>query len=105
MQILADVTRLPLRVPAVVEAAALGAAILGGVAAGALDEDDAPRTMVRPGPRYTPDAAGVARYGALYERYRSLDDLLAPWFRDGASQDGVSQDGASQDGVSQDGAT
>jgi sugar (pentulose or hexulose) kinase len=36
IQALADVLRLPLRVPFIVEAAALGAAILGGVAAGAL---------------------------------------------------------------------
>ena len=24
----------------------------------------------------------IATYQALYERYRALDDLLAPWFRD-----------------------
>ena len=87
MQILADVTRLPLRVPAVVEAAALGAAILGGVAAGALDEGDeagAGERMVRSGTSYAPHPEGAERYEALYERYRSLDDLLAPWFRAGA---------------------
>lgn len=82
MQVLADVLALPLRVPAVVETAALGAAILGGAAAGIQAVEEARRRMVHPGPQYTPDAGRVQAYAALYRRYRRLDDLLVPWFRE-----------------------
>lgn len=81
MQILADVTGLPLRAPAVVEAGTLGAAILGGVAAGLLSLETGLARMVRDGSRYAPRAAASARYDALYAHYCRLDDLLAPWFR------------------------
>jgi xylulokinase len=82
LQILADVTRLPLRAPAVVEAGALGAAILGGAAAGVLSMETAQAQMVRTGARYVPDPERAARYETLYTRYCRLDDLLAPWFRE-----------------------
>lgn len=87
MQMLADVTRVPLRVPAVAEAAVLGAAILGGVAAGALEHDTAAGQMVRGGPTYIPDPLRAAQYDAPYARYCELDDLLAPWFRAGAAEE------------------
>ncbi|HEU5316141.1 MAG TPA: FGGY family carbohydrate kinase [Chloroflexota bacterium] len=83
MQLLADVTRVPLRVPAVVEAGALGAAILGGVAAGVLaSPEEAQARMIGTGASYAPDEQGAAQYDALYARYCRLDDLLAPWFRE-----------------------
>jgi xylulokinase len=82
MQMLADVTRLPLRVPEVVEAAALGAAILGGAAAGLLSVDEAQPRMVHSGAAYRPDPQRGAQYDAAYDRYCRLDDLLAPWFRE-----------------------
>jgi xylulokinase len=82
MQVLADVLALPLRVPAVVETAALGAAVLGGAAAGIHTVEEAQQRMVHPGPRYAPDAGRVQAYATLYRRYRRLDDLLAPWFRE-----------------------
>jgi sugar (pentulose or hexulose) kinase len=81
MQLLADVTQLPLRVPKVVEAGVLGAAIFGGVAAGVVAPDTASSQMVHIGRTYTPNVALAARYDALYTRYCQLDDLLAPWFR------------------------
>ena len=81
MQLLADVTGISLRIPAVVEAGVLGAAILGGVAAGVLSRATAAQQMVHQGRTYIPDAARVLRYDALYAGYCALDDLLAPWFR------------------------
>lgn len=83
MQVLADVSNVPVRTPEVVEAGALGAAMLGGAAAGLLTVEEAPARMVRVANRYAPDPATAARYDALYARYAKLDDLLAPWFREG----------------------
>ena len=83
MQLLADVTQLPLRVPAVVEAGALGAAMLGGMAAGVVAPNSAAAHQVRNGRTYLPDAALAPCYDALYARYCQVDDLLAPWFREG----------------------
>jgi xylulokinase len=82
MQLLADITRITLRVPAVVEAGVLGAAILGGVAAGILTRDTARSQMAHVGPTYTPNPALSPLYNALYARYCQLDDMLAPWFRE-----------------------
>ncbi|MGH2371005.1 MAG: xylulokinase, partial [Chloroflexota bacterium] len=84
MQVLADVTTLPLRAPAVVEAGTLGASILGGVAAGLFSLEAAQARMVRPARTFVPDAPAAAQYEQLYARYCRLDDLLAPWFREEA---------------------
>jgi xylulokinase len=83
MQLLADITHMTLRVPAVVEAGVLGAAILGGLAAGVLPRETAVSRMAHAGRTYTPNGALAPRYDALYARYCQLDDLLAPWFREG----------------------
>jgi xylulokinase len=80
MQVLADVSGLALRAPAVVECGALGAALLGGVAAGQLTLEQGQRQLARPGQRYGPEPAAAARYASLYARYCELDDLLMPWF-------------------------
>jgi sugar (pentulose or hexulose) kinase len=80
MQVLADVTGMTLRIPAVVESGALGAAIIGGAAAGLFTAEDGQRRLVRHGARFAPDAERAARYATLYARYCSLDDLLLPWF-------------------------
>ena len=82
MQLLADITGMAVRVPAVVEAGVLGAAILGGVAAGILTRDTASSQMAHAGPTYTPNPALAPRYNALYARYCQVDDMLAPWFRE-----------------------
>lgn len=83
MQLLADVTQVTLRVPDVVEAGVLGAAMLGGIAAGVLDRETASTQMVRIGHVYRPNPALASRYDALYARYCQLDDLLVPWFHMG----------------------
>jgi xylulokinase len=80
VRLLADITALPLRVPAVVEAGVLGAAILGGVAAGVHTLEEGRAAMVGPARPVAPDPLAAARYGPLFERYRDLDDLLTPWF-------------------------
>jgi xylulokinase len=82
MQLLADVTQLTLRVPAVIEAAVLGAAMLGGMAAGILSSDEAAARMTRTGRTYVPNTGLKSHYDASYIRYCRLDDLLAPWFRE-----------------------
>jgi len=82
MQLLADITGMAVRVPAVVEAGVLGAAILGGVAAGILSRDTASSQMAHVGSTYTPNPALTARFNALYGRYCQLDDMLAPWFHE-----------------------
>jgi xylulokinase len=84
MQVLADITRLSLRVPAVREAGVLGAAILGGAAAGVLQMETVQTQMVRSDAVYVPDQARAAQYDALYAAYCRLDDLLTPWFHDNA---------------------
>ena len=86
MQVLADVTGLEYRMPVVVEAGALGAAILGGAAVGLLSLDTAPAALVRFARTYRPDATLGARYDRIYKRYCELDDLLAPWFRAGDAE-------------------
>jgi sugar (pentulose or hexulose) kinase len=85
MQLFADVTGITLRVPAVIESGVLGAAILGGVAAGVLSREMAAQQMVHQGIAYVPDAVRMLRYDALYADYCALDDLLAPWFRAGGA--------------------
>lgn len=83
MQLLSDVTHLTLRVPAVAEAGALGAAMLGGAAAGLLSIETAQSRMVRFARTHQPNPIDASRYDRLYTRYCALDDLLAPWFREG----------------------
>jgi xylulokinase len=86
LQTIADVTRVPLRVPGVIEAAALGAAILGGVVGGVLPSiEAAQQCLVKAGAAYAPDDELARQYDALYARYCRLDDLLAPWFREESS--------------------
>jgi xylulokinase len=86
MQLIADITRLSLRVPEVVESGAMGAAMLGAAAAGLLPLDVAEKRMTHPGPTYTPHPVRANEYDPIYARYRELDDLLAPWFRGELSQ-------------------
>jgi xylulokinase len=88
MQLLADITGIALRVPAVVEAGVLGAAILGGMATGVLARDAARSQLAHIGPTYTPDPMLAPRYDALYARYCQLDDMLAPWFRESGLDEG-----------------
>jgi len=72
-QIQADVFGLPLRKSLLVEQAGVGAALLGGVAAGVYaDLDDACARTARYGPPTEPDPARHARYDELYARFQDL---------------------------------
>ena len=92
MRLLVDVTGMALRVPEVVEAAVLGAAMLGGAAVGVLSLETAPARLVRIARSYHPDPASAERYDKLYLRYCGLDDLLLPWFHDGYVEDDAHAD-------------
>lgn len=76
LQILADVLDRELLVAEAAQAGALGAALLGAVAAGRFaDVAAAQRVMVRPPRRrYAPQPAAVAAYAELFARYQSLHD-------------------------------
>jgi L-ribulokinase len=84
MQIVADVSGLPVSVPASAEVPARGAALFGAVAAGAFSDIDAavaamaPRTACT----YTPDPAAVQVYDEVYEIYSGLYGLLGESHRE-----------------------
>jgi FGGY-family pentulose kinase len=70
MQIHADVSNVPITLPAVADAPALGSAILGAVAAGLFpDVQTAARQMVRVSARIEPDPAMHAAYRFYVEQY------------------------------------
>ena len=73
LQIHADTSGLPIRVPASADAPSTGAAVLAAHGAGhfaSIDEGIA--AMVRPGRMVDPDPANVARYAEIYDRYLRL---------------------------------
>jgi xylulokinase len=80
MQNKADVTGVPIEVPAIEEATPLGAAILAGIGVGAYrDEADAYERVRKPGRTYEPDPRlrpvydeGFARYRELYPALRGI---------------------------------
>ena len=72
-QILADVLGLPVKVPVVKEATALGAAILAGYGAGMYESiEDAAAQLVRWDKTYLPDPANHAVYESMYEPWRKV---------------------------------
>jgi xylulokinase len=77
LQMKADVTGIPVRVPRITEAASWGAAILGGVAAGcfANPQDGAGRALQFNG-LFEPDPQQQAVYEPRYQLYRSLYPVL-----------------------------
>jgi xylulokinase len=81
-QIKADVTGLPVRVPANVETTATGAAMLAAVAAGLFASvAEATTAFVDYEPReHAPDAARRADYDDAYGRYRDVYAALKPVF-------------------------
>ena len=82
-QIKSDVTGLPIDVPSSDTATTLGAAILGGVAAGVYaDFDDAVEKTVRTTRSHAPDASQASAYDAAYRTYRRLYEDLAPLMHD-----------------------
>jgi xylulokinase len=81
LQLKADICNTPLRVPQVTDAACLGAALLGGVAAGEFaDLREAVHACVRVQQQIEPQQAQVAAYNARFALYRrvypELRDLL-----------------------------
>ena len=79
MQLMADITRTPLSVPACPDAAVLGAAIFGGVAAGVLDSIEAgSQRFYRADRSFTPDETHGAAGDAAYAAYRAAMERLYP---------------------------
>jgi len=78
MQLLADVSGLPVSVPDSTQVPARGAALFGAVAAGAFPDIGSAVAATRPriAHSYTPDAAARAIYDRVYAIYRSLYERL-----------------------------
>jgi xylulokinase len=80
-QIKADVLGVPIRVPAVAEAAALGAAMVAGIGTGVfLTADAAVSAAVRPGVAFAPDPDRHEVYRGLRAVYERVHDCLEPAF-------------------------
>lgn len=83
LQIHADTAGLPIIVPETPAAPALGAAILAATGTGQFNTiDDGIDAMVRPGRRIEPDAARVALYEPIFQRYAALYPALKPFFNE-----------------------
>ena len=82
-RIKADVTGFPVEVPAVLETAVAGSAMVAATAVGAWpDLPAAIHGMTRIVRRLEPDPATAAVYDATYEAYRRLHPAIAPIIRD-----------------------
>nr|MBA2374109.1 hypothetical protein [Chloroflexota bacterium] len=82
-QVKADVTGFPVAVPAVLETAVVGSAILGAVGVGAFpDVPSAIRAMTGIDHRLTPRTELVGLYDALFEAYVALYPATAPILRE-----------------------
>lgn len=80
-QIKADVTGVPVRVPEHTEGAAVGVAMLAGIATGIFgDEQHAAQRVVSAAGRYEPRAEFKARYDALFGIYLCLYERLREQF-------------------------
>ncbi len=85
-QVKADVTGFEVEVPAVLETAVMGSAILAATGIGAWpDLPAAIHGMTRAARRLTPNPASRTRYDATYDAYRRLHPAIAPIIRDLAS--------------------
>jgi len=81
LQIIADATGLPLLVPRVVEAGALGAAILTAVAIGRYSSvEQAAGEWVQIARRVEPDASAHAAYEEVYAAFLELEGRVAPMY-------------------------
>lgn len=77
MQIHADTTGLPIRVPASPDAPSTGSAILAGHGAGQFSSiDEGISAMVHPGRMIEPRASETAKYEDIYRRYQALYPAL-----------------------------
>ena len=77
LQTVADILDVPLEVPAVSEAVAFGAALLGMTALGLLDDVDEAPGLVRIMTSCDPDPRHRALHDAAHDRYVDLVDVLA----------------------------
>jgi L-fuculokinase len=82
-QIRADVTGLPVVVPAEVEATALGAAIVALVGAGVYASIDEARDEIDFGETRVEPSRAASAYAGLYEVYKGLAPALAPFYLGG----------------------
>ncbi len=84
MQIVADVSGLPVSVPASAQVPARGAALFGAVAAGVFPDIDAAVSKTTPAVAriYTPDSGAVAVYDEIYAIYTELYGLLGERHRE-----------------------
>jgi len=79
LQVKADMTGLPVEVPEVTDATALGAAMLAGLGAGIYpDLDEACRRVRRPGRVYAPRPELRETYAKLFALYRQMYPALRP---------------------------
>lgn len=77
LQIHADTSGIPVRVPASPDAPSTGSAVLAGVGTGVFATiDDGIAAMVRPGRLIAPNPANVAAYEAIFPRYCALYPAL-----------------------------
>ena len=77
-QILADVMQLELEVPAVIEAGALGTALVAASSVGVLEDPYAAAArLVRPVRTHTPDTIRGAVYDELYTSYCAMDSHIS----------------------------
>jgi xylulokinase len=81
MQIVADIHQMPVQVLAGHPGSCLGAAWLAAMGTGLAHYHSGVTDFVTQGPRYDPDPALAAHYGAGYRRFRALYTTLQPWFR------------------------
>jgi len=80
-QIFADVTRVRMLVPRILEAGALGAAILAGVAVGIFPSvAAAAEKLVDFVGEHVPDTRWKLRYEKMYRIYRELENRLTPLY-------------------------
>ncbi len=79
LQLKADILGVPVVVPAVTEAACLGAALLAGIGAGVYsDAGQAVAQVLHFMHTYQPHSERAARYEQLYELYRAVYPAVAP---------------------------
>ena len=80
-QLLADVSGLPVRIPALADLACVGAALLAGVGGGVYESAEAGYRRFAVAERVlTPDPERHAIYAPLFERYKALADALGAHF-------------------------
>ena len=92
LQLKADITGIPVAVPRVTEAAALGAALLAGVGAGIFASAAAAAdACLRIAETRTPDPARQRFYDQRYALYRGLYPALAPFNRGLGRLDGAGE--------------